>query len=106
MTSIQSFPPDGKTPTAETFSPLSEKPKIPMLIPAPKRSDFQESETDVYSELCTEQLDSLDLLGEDPESEIKFTGKVRTTNIKLEPLDLKQNEPKPLPQKNTTTPGL
>lgn len=106
VTSIQSFPPDGKTPTAETFSPISEKPKTGMSIPAPKKSDFQESETDVYSELCSQQLDSLDFLEEEPEREDNVTSKVRSTNIKLQPLDLKQNEPKLQPQKNTTTPGL
>lgn len=105
VTSIQSFPPDGKTPTAETFSPICEKPKT-VPIPAPKKSDFHESETDVYSELCTQQLDSLDFLEEEPEKEDSLSSKVRNTNITLKPLDLKQNEPKPQPQKNTTTPGL
>lgn len=107
MTSIQSFPLDGKTPTAETFSPICERPKIVRQIPAPNQSDFQQNEVDPYSELCTQQLDSLDNLEEELENDSVVSSKEKTIVMKpqkLQPLDLKKNEPKQPPQK-LTTPG-
>lgn len=104
VTSIQSFPLDGKTPTAETFSPIGEQPKIVTQVPPPKFSDFKETDTDPYSELCTQQLDSLGNLEEEPEIEFTPPTKKEST-AKLQPLDLKRNEPKPQPPQKLTTPG-
>lgn len=103
MTSIQSFVRDDKTPTAEMFSPLSEKPKVLTNIPAPRQSDFAQSDNDPYSELCTQQLDNLDSLEEESDiSNISSPPKVKSINLKLQLLDLKENEP---PKQKLTTPG-
>lgn len=107
MTSIQSFPQDAKTPLAETVSPISEKPKILTSVVAPKQSDFAESEVDPYSELCTQQLDSLANLEEELEMDTTPPVIVSPKEIpvsKPQQLDLKQNEAKPQQQK-LTTPG-
>ncbi|XP_063911063.1 EH domain-binding protein 1 isoform X2 [Zophobas morio] len=104
VTSIQSFSRDDKTPTAETFSPISEKPKIPAAIPPPRFSDFAENEVDPYSEECTELLDRLDALEEDGESE--NIPKPKSVNLKLKPLELKEHIDIPKnQQQKLTTPG-
>lgn len=103
-----------KTPIVETVSPLSEKPKILTNIVAPRESDFPQNEVDPYSELCTQQLDSLANLDEEleidkvPPMSPKEKKEEPLAVIKpqqLEPLDLKQNEPKPQQQQKLTTPG-
>lgn len=108
VNSIQSLTRDDKTPTAETFSPLSEKPKMPYHIPLPKQSDFNQTETDPYSDLCSEQLEKLDSLEEECENDNVSPPRPKNVNIKLQPLDLKINEPKePVKpqQQKLTTPG-
>lgn len=112
VTSIQSFPQDAKTPVAETVSPLSEKPKILTNIVAPKESDFPQNEVDPYSELCTQQLDSLANLDEELELDkvppLSPKEEVIVKPQQLEPLDLKQNETKMQQQQQQpklTTPG-
>lgn len=108
VTSIQSFPQDAKTPVAEAASPLCEKPRILTNVAAPKESDFPQNEVDPYSELCSQQLDSLANLEEDLEvDKLPPTPKEKKAEAavkpqQLEPLDLKQNEPK---QQKLTTPG-
>lgn len=97
---------DDKTPTAETFSPMGEKPKIPNPLPMPKQSDFIQSETDIYSDLCSQQLESLDTIEEDvpieppPKIIQPQLPKVKTLNLK--PLELKPPELKP---QKLATPG-
>lgn len=104
VASIQSFPKDDKTPTAETFSPISEKAKIPFKAPAPKQSDFPQAASDMYSELCSEQLENLEELEEETETTaVVPPPKIKSFSLKLQPLDLKENEP-PKAQK-LTTPG-
>lgn len=117
VTSIQSFPQDAKTPVAETVSPLSEKPKLLTSIVAPRESDFPQNDVDPYSELCTQQLDSLANLEEELEMDKvppmspkeKREQQVVVAAVKpqqLEPLDLKQNsESKVQQQQKLTTPG-
>lgn len=80
---------------------------MPSCIPPPTQSDFNVTDTDIYSDLCTEQLDRLDSLEEENESDIaKSPPKPKNVNIKLQPLDLKINEPKePKQQQKLTTPG-
>lgn len=103
VSSIQSFPRDDKTPTAETFSPLAEKSNLPSIsIPPPKKSDFMEPETDIYSELCTEQLDNLDKPVEENENSFNNLQRPSNVNLQLQPLDLKNNESK---NQKLTTPG-
>lgn len=103
VTSIQSLTRDDKTPTAETFSPLGEKPKIITNLPAPKRTDFVQNESDPYSELCSEQLDNLDTLEEVNENISNIPLRPNNVSFKLEPLDLKkENETK---TQKLTTPG-
>lgn len=89
----------------EITSPLYDKPKLYTKVPAPKKSDFLESETDVYSDLCSEQLDNLDTFAEESKTTISVSSPRPSKNfsLKLEPLDLKENEP-PKMQK-LTTPG-
>ncbi|XP_044268877.1 EH domain-binding protein 1 isoform X2 [Tribolium madens] len=103
VASIQSFSRDDKTPTAENFSPISEKPKV-SGVPPPRFSDFAEDDVDPYSEQCTELLDKLDALEEDGESE--SVTRPKSVNLKLKPLELKEHIdlPKNQPQK-LTTPG-
>ncbi|RZC41943.1 EH domain-binding protein 1, partial [Asbolus verrucosus] len=104
VTSIQSFSRDDKTPTAETFSPMSEKPKIQAAIPPPRLSDFVESDIDPYSEQCTELLDKLDGLEED--SEHDSVSKPKSVNLKLKPLELDEHVDVPKSQQQKlTTPG-
>lgn len=107
VNSIQSLTRDDKTPTAETFSPLSEKPKMPYHIPLPKQSDFNQTDTDPYSDLCSEQLEKLDSLEEECENDSTSPPRPKNVNLKLQPLDLKINELKePVkPQQKLTTPG-
>ncbi|KAK5640350.1 hypothetical protein RI129_011161 [Pyrocoelia pectoralis] len=110
VNSIQSLTRDDKTPTVETFSPLSEKPKIPYQIPLPKESDFHQSDTDPYSDLCSEQLEKLDSLEEECENDNILPPRPKNVNLKLQPLDLKINEPKETvsvkpQQQKLTTPG-
>lgn len=103
VSSIQSFPRDDKTPTAETFSPLAEKSNLPsMSIPIPKKSDFMEPEIDIYSELCTEQLDNLDKLMEENDNSLSNVQRPNNVNLQLQPLELKDNETK---EQKLTTPG-
>ncbi|KAK9702012.1 Calponin homology (CH) domain [Popillia japonica] len=103
ISSIQSFPRDDKTPTAETFSPLAEKSNLPsMPIPVPKKSDFMEPEIDIYSELCTEQLDNLDKLIEENDNSLSNVQRPNNVNLQLQPLELKDNESK---EQKLTTPG-
>ncbi|XP_015833178.2 EH domain-binding protein 1 isoform X2 [Tribolium castaneum] len=101
VASIQSFSRDDKTPTAENFSPIGEKPKA-TTVPPPRFSDFAEDDVDPYSEQCTELLDKLDALEEDEES----VPRPKSVNLKLKPLELKEHIdlPKNQPQK-LTTPG-
>ncbi|GLV42585.1 Eps15 homology domain containing protein-binding protein 1 [Carabus blaptoides fortunei] len=94
VTSIQSLQLDDKTPTAETFSPISEKPKLPNPLPMPKQSDFIQSETDLYSDLCSEQLESLDALEEEEPPKV--------VKLNLKPLELKSLDIKP---QKLATPG-
>ncbi|KAK4873284.1 hypothetical protein RN001_015313 [Aquatica leii] len=110
VNSIQSLTRDDKTPTAETFSPLSEKPKMPYQMPVPKQSDFNQTETDPYSDLCSEQLEKLDSLDEESENDSVMQSRPKNVNLKLQSLDLKINEPKETisvkPQQHKlTTPG-
>ncbi|XP_031332503.1 EH domain-binding protein 1 isoform X1 [Photinus pyralis] len=110
VNSIQSLTRDDKTPTVETFSPLSDKPKIPYQIPPPKQSDFNQSETDPYSDLCSEQLEKLDSLEEECENDVVLPARPKNVNLKLQPLELKINEPKETisikpQQQKLTTPG-
>lgn len=107
---------DGKTPTAETASPIAEKESSPQLkiqtkFPLPKETDFIKSEVDPYSELCSRQLDGLDDVCEETEMEVEQSKEpiksenTKVVNVnKLQPLDLKVNEPKIAAQK-LTTPG-
>lgn len=111
VTSIQSLQMDEKTPTAEMFSPIAEKPKLSQ-VPMPKQSDFIQSESDPYSDNCLEQLESLDNLDStlDDTCEIKTTKtetnhvRCNKNNIKLElkPLELKPPELRP---QKLVTPG-
>ncbi|KAF5289663.1 hypothetical protein FQR65_LT11780 [Abscondita terminalis] len=110
VNSIQSLTRDDKTPTAETFSPLSEKPKMPYQMPVPKQSDFNQPETDPYSDLCSEQLEKLDSLDEECENDCVAPTRPKNVNLKLQSLDLKINEPKDTisvkpQQQKLTTPG-
>ncbi|XP_044750717.1 EH domain-binding protein 1-like protein 1 isoform X2 [Coccinella septempunctata] len=118
ISSMQSFPRDDKTPTAETFSPLGEKlsDKFSSKTPAPKTTDFTQNEVDTYSEQCTQVLDNLDTLEEEESNddvfEIPSSSIVKDKNdekkdiIKLKPLELKEQhlEAKKEQQK-LTTPG-
>lgn len=81
-----------------------EKPKIITTnIPPPKSSDFFETDTDPYSELCSEQLDNLDEIEEENENIIKQPPRPKSVNLKLQPIDAqKENEPK---TQRLTTPG-
>lgn len=106
VTSIQSFPIDDKTPTMETFSPISEKPKISVAtIPPPRLSDFVVSDVDPYSEQCSELLDNLEFLEEDGNNEI--VDKPKSASLKLKPLELKEHniEVAKTQQPKLTTPG-
>ncbi|KAF5302964.1 hypothetical protein FQA39_LY10142 [Lamprigera yunnana] len=110
INSIQSLTRDDKTPTAETFSPLSEKPKMPYNVPMPKQSDFNQPETDPYSDLCSEQLENLDSLEEECENDSIISSRPKNVNLKIQTLDLKINESKEtsnikLQQQKLTTPG-
>jgi hypothetical protein len=105
VTSIQSFSRDDKTPTAENFSPIAEKPKISTVVPPPRLSDFAENEIDPYSEQCTELLDKLDALEEDVETD-SVPKPPKTVNPKLKPLELKEHIDAPKSQQQKlTTPG-
>ncbi|KAK9876845.1 hypothetical protein WA026_015080 [Henosepilachna vigintioctopunctata] len=120
IASMQSFPRDDTTPTAEMFSPLGEKPseKFSVVGPAAKQCDFMKSEVDVYSEQCTELLDNLDILEEEDINDDVFEvtplrkppppvqNEERKVTAKLKPLELKEQhlEPKKEQQK-LTTPG-
>lgn len=114
VTSIQSFPQDAKTPVAEAVSPLSEKPKILAGIVAPKQSDFPQNDVDPYSELCTQQLDSLANLDEELEIDkappVSPKEKQKEATIvkpqQLEPLDLNQSETKQQLQQQQQQPKL
>lgn len=94
---------DDKTPTAETFSPIMDKPKIITNLPPPKSSDFLETDTDPYSELCSEQLDNLEEIEEDNDNITKQPPRPKSVNLKLQPLDV-QKEIDSKSQK-LTTPG-
>lgn len=65
VNSIQSLSRDDKTPTAETFSPQTDKTKLVKALPPPKPSDFPEPDRDIYSEECSDLLENLDNLEED-----------------------------------------
>ncbi|XP_022906817.1 EH domain-binding protein 1 isoform X2 [Onthophagus taurus] len=104
ISSIQSFPKDDKTPTAEVISPIAEQPIIlpSCSVPPPKRSDFHEPETDIYSEMCSEKLDNLDKLQEETDHSFIAPTRPKSMNLNLKPLDLKNNEIK---TQKLTTPG-
>lgn len=100
------------------MSPLAEKQKFATNIEAPKASDFPQNDVDPYSELCTQQLDSLANLDEELEMDNKVPSATiispkiekREEVVKpqqlFEPLDLKQpNETKVQQQQKLTTPG-
>lgn len=72
MNSIQSLSRDDKTPTAETFSPVNERIKLvnSQSVPPPKQSDFPQTDTDFYSEQCSDLLEKLDSLEEETEEDI------------------------------------
>lgn len=112
--SIQSLTSYDKTPTAESFAPLTEKPKVSTIIPPPRESDFNIPERDAYSDMCFEQLEKLDIVEEERESDVSAESinvnppKSNNVTIKLQPLDLKVNEPvkeTKLQQQKLTTPG-
>ncbi|CAH0546795.1 unnamed protein product [Brassicogethes aeneus] len=117
VNSIQSLSRDDKTPTAETFSPLNEKSKLVNSAPvsAPKPGDFQEPDTDFYSEQCSDLLDKLDSLEEENEDDLAIVNlpsssppmkPIRNSvNIKLQPLDLKEMIETPKSCQKSTTPG-
>lgn len=73
-----------------------------MPIPVPKKSDFMEPEIDIYSELCTEQLDNLDKLIEENDNSLSNVQRPNNVNLQLQPLELKDNESK---EQKLTTPG-
>ncbi|KAJ8922190.1 hypothetical protein NQ315_004125 [Exocentrus adspersus] len=119
--SVASIQLDEKTPTAETFSPPTEKSKF-QSVPPPKESDFPRNDNDIYSERCTELLDKLENLEEENEAEIssiknnlpsatkpvkptELNGVERNVNIKLEPLELKEHIETPKAPQKLTTPG-
>ncbi|XP_045461918.1 EH domain-binding protein 1 isoform X2 [Harmonia axyridis] len=118
ISSMQSFPCDDKTPTAETFSPPGEQfnEKLCSKTPVPKHTDFLQNEVDLYSEKCTEVLDNLDTLEEEEcnddvfeipsPSVVKHKNEENKDNLKLKPLEFKEQhfETKKEPQK-LTTPG-
>lgn len=124
VSSIRSFGPDDKTPTAETFSPISiDKSKLVRSpsIPPPRKSDFNESERDFYSENCMEVLDRLGEEDEDgndnlPTPSTKENKNLtnhnnvqasqnvdKNVNLKLKPLELEADQSKN--QQKLTTPS-
>ncbi|XP_019869615.2 EH domain-binding protein 1-like protein 1 isoform X2 [Aethina tumida] len=118
VNSIQSLSRDDKTPTAETFSPVNERIKLvnSQSVPPPKQSDFPQSDTDFYSEQCSDLLEKLDSLEEETEEDIANvnigtantppTKPVRNSvNLKLQPLELKETIETPKNASKSTTPG-
>ncbi|VEN63236.1 unnamed protein product [Callosobruchus maculatus] len=119
--SVASILSDEKTPTAETFSPLNEHSKLvkPLCFPAPRASDFLSSDSDIYSEHCTEVLDKLESLAEENENDLSKSSSQSSippskpvvqvsrnnVNLKLQPLDLKEHIETPKNQQKLTTPG-
>nr|XP_023021120.1 EH domain-binding protein 1-like [Leptinotarsa decemlineata] len=119
--SVASILSDDKTPTAETFSPtkdIAKQTKLPS-VPPPKETDFVSDDNDIYSEKCSEALDNLDSsITEEGDGDfnkvtpLSFTKKDKiendtrnTVNLKLEPLEQKEQIEIPNPQQELSTPG-
>lgn len=87
-------------------------------MPPPKESDFATDDNDIYSEQCMELLDRLENLEEECENEFptvsinsqpacKPTEAIvqKNVNLKLEPLELKDNNDTLKAPQKLTTPG-
>ncbi|KAL3285011.1 hypothetical protein HHI36_019139 [Cryptolaemus montrouzieri] len=118
IASMQSFPRDDKTPTAEMYSPQWEKSsqKLNLQAPVPRMSDFSQNDVDIYSEQCTELLDNLDTLEEEDNADFIESVKEKTpppvqsaekkAPMKLKPLELKEQHLETRKeQQKLTTPG-
>ncbi|XP_074038547.1 EH domain-binding protein 1 isoform X2 [Leptinotarsa decemlineata] len=119
--SVASILSDDKTPTAETFSPTKDIAKQTKLlsVPPPKETDFVSDVNDIYSEKCSEALDNLESsITEEGDGDfnkvtpLSFTKKDKiendtrnTVNLKLEPLEQKEQIEIPNPQQELSTPG-
>ncbi|XP_066151430.1 EH domain-binding protein 1 isoform X2 [Euwallacea fornicatus] len=128
INSVQSLSRDDKTPVVETtLSPVTDKTKLVKALPAPKPSDFLESDSDIYSVTCSELLEQLEDVEEEepvdkptlpkvtsfiPKADIMTHNSRREENVggrmatNLPPLELNKDLiDTPKSQQKSTTPG-